>query len=267
VTSNSSPSRKTASVKVSSVKRETMFPSVPVTRSIRAAFIGDNRHHSPQIVHVFFRFARSIARNRLETKGIQGKKSFGNCNHPVQPTIESCNFVRQSDNPPMPHSTRAVDLKIREQAKAMFLAGASFPQVSESLGVAESTLKAWVYRFGWNKVKRSVQPLMQSLVVKEQTKVSAGIASGLEQEGRKLRETLSKDLQGTATRLASHWASPDSIREELERSQVVRQVTAVAAQIYGWDKESVTSTVRIGAMGSLDDQGEGENAVIEAPSE
>jgi len=160
-----------------------------------------------------------------------------------------------------------IDAKKREQAKALFLSGITMEQVAEAVEVNLSTVKSWAHRYKWPTVKRQVRPLVQSMLVQEQTKVSAGIAAGLEAEGRKLRETLSKDLQGTATRLASHWASPDSIREELERSQVVRQVAAVASQIYGWDKESVTSTVRIGAMGQLDDQGEGENAVIEAGPE
>jgi transposase len=163
--------------------------------------------------------------------------------------------------------TRALDLALRDKAKALFLAGASIPQTAESLGIAESTVRAWVYRYKWATVKRSVKPLVQSLVTSETTRVAAGIERGLEQEGRELRKKLSLDLQGTAKRLGEQWASPDSIREELERSQVVRQVAAVASTLYGWDKESITSTVRIGAMGSLDDQGEGENAVIESPSE
>ncbi len=48
---------------------------------------------------------------------------------------------------------------------------------------------------------------------------------------------------------------------------MLQKAAAVASTVHGWDRESVTSTVRIGAMGQLDDQGEGENAVIEAPSE
>ena len=162
----------------------------------------------------------------------------------------------------MPHRP-TLDPSLRDKAKSLYLSGITMEQVADSLQVSLATIKTWSHRYQWPKIRREVKPVLRNLLVQEQVKVSAGIQKGLEQEGRKLRETLSLDLQGTATRLASHWASPDSIREELERSQVVRQVTAVAAQIYGWDKESITSTVRIGAMSSLDEGAEGEMPVVD----
>lgn len=175
---------------------------------------------------------------------------------PVAPTSPS------GHHPPEMRTNAPLDVSLREKAKALFLQGASQAQIAESLGVRENTIKTWAHRYHWPSVKRSVKPILQTLVLTEQTRVSAGIQAGLEEQGRRLRETLSNDLHRTAGRLEDRWASPDSIREELERSQVVRQVAAVASQVYGWDRESVTSTVRVGAMGE-EESGEGEEVVVQ----
>jgi hypothetical protein len=94
---------------------------------------------------------------------------------------------------------------------------------------------------------------------------ASGLADGMEQEGREIRKLLSKAVHRQVERVGQ--ADPETLRDEMDVATVLQKAAAVASTVHGWDRESVTSTVRIGAMGQLDDQGEGENAVIEAPSE
>lgn len=214
----------------------------------------------------FFASPRHSNVNRCKRRKFKRRKKAStgetDCETSVKPQAPVAPSSPSGHYPPEMRTNAPLDVSLREKAKALFLQGASQAQIAESLGVRENTIKTWAHRYHWPTVKRSVKPILQTLVLTEQTRVSAGIQAGLEEEGRQLRKSLSMDLQRTAGRLSGQWASPDSIREELERAQVVRQVAAVASQVYGWDRESITSTVRVGAMGE-EEIGEGEVPLVQ----
>ena len=152
-----------------------------------------------------------------------------------------------------------------EAAKALYLAGNSAPKVAELTGIPLGSVKAYAYRHRWDSIRQRALPKIIEARVTTTKAYASGLADGMEQEGREIRKLLSKAVHRQVERVGQ--ADPETLRDEMDVATVLQKAAAVASTVHGWDRESVTSTVRIGAMGQLDDQGEGENAVIEAPSE
>lgn len=142
-----------------------------------------------------------------------------------------------------------------EQAKAIFLAGHSVAKVSEMTGIPIGTVKAYAYRHRWDSIRAKTLPKILEARITTTKAYATGLHDGIEQEGRKVRTLLSKAVSRQVERIAD--ADPETLRDELDVATILQKAAGVASTTYGWDRESVSTSVRIGAMGEVDELGEG----------
>ena len=148
-----------------------------------------------------------------------------------------------------------------KDALALFLGGASVHQISEKLAIPLGSVKARAYRDRWVEVRNRAKPLAAEIRMTTTRAFLEGRNDGMEERGRKLRQNLSKAIHDQLERLPSY--APETLRDELDIGVVLKNASGVAATVHGWDRESVTSTVRVGAMGGLDEPGDGEMPVVD----
>lgn len=141
-----------------------------------------------------------------------------------------------------------------EAAKDMYAKGETLQEISQKLGIPLGSLKVKAWRHKWDGMR--VRTL--TAVVTETKAFQRQGNEGLEERGRKIRTTLSKAIERQAGRLADQ--PTECLRDELDLASAIGKAAAAASLIHGWDRESISTSVRIGAMGEVDAE-EGARAI------
>lgn len=145
-----------------------------------------------------------------------------------------------------------------EHAKALFISGHSTGKVAEITGIPIGTVKAYAYRHRWDSIRAKAKVTLADTRITVTKAFLDGKAEGMEEEGRKVRKLLSKAVSRQVERIAD--ADPETLRDELDVATILQKAAGVASTTYGWDRESVSTSVRIGAMGEVDAEGEQQDA-------
>lgn len=134
-----------------------------------------------------------------------------------------------------------------EQAKVLYCAGHSTAKIGEMLGIPVGTVKAYAYRHRWDAVRQRAKPVLLEARITTTKAYASGREDGMEEEGRKVRRLLSRAVCRQMERMVE--TTPETLRDEMDVAAVLAKAAGVATTTYGWDRESITSTVRVGAMG------------------
>lgn len=135
-----------------------------------------------------------------------------------------------------------------EQAKAMKLAGDTWPVISAAVGIPQGTLRAKYYREGMPKLEKRIEAER----VRNPTGIPQIASEAIEDISRRVRDLLAADSLATSLRVQQY--NPADIREEGMRESVMGSLVKRSAQVLGWESASSTVQVQVGVIASLPDR-------------
>lgn len=123
---------------------------------------------------------------------------------------------------------------LKEQARAMYLAGKPMNEVAEIVGISCHAVRQWAHRNKW-------QPQRAAVIADVQKVVTAKVTDALAGDSRRVRETLSRAVTKQAKAL-SQVSNPTlaNLRSTPKRqglAAVTKTVVDSAAALYGWDSD------------------------------
>lgn len=143
--------------------------------------------------------------------------------------------------PPIPQ-------ELWEKARAMRIAGASWPVIARDVQLNEGSLRARWAREKGAKLCRAIDAARISIPQKRLSDTEATI----EDISRRVRDLLAADSLATSLRVAQY--DPQDIREEGMRESVMGSLVKRSAQVLGWESASSTVQVQVGVIASLPDR-------------
>lgn len=133
----------------------------------------------------------------------------------------------------------ALSNDVRDQAKALYLAGIPLSDIGQKLDTRRDTIAKWVIRYEWHVQKAAVDTQVKKAI-------SNTVVSALSKRGANQRQALAQELEAQAATLA---ASPPAIgdlhntKARQGRAAMVKTLVEASSVVYGWQEQ--------GAMGII----------------
>lgn len=128
----------------------------------------------------------------------------------------------------------AVDPTLREQARALYIAGQTPVNIGSSLSLKPTTISRWALRFDWRKDRAVVTQAAKKVV-------ELTVQSQLQEQGSRIRERIASSIEAQALMLSD---SPPTCLDDLRNTPdrqglaaVTKTVVEAASAVFGWNAE------------------------------
>ena len=152
--------------------------------------------------------------------------------------------ARKVERTPIPH-------ELWERAKALKLAGMSWPDISRETGINLSTLRVKSTREGIPALTKRIEEAKSLSSPERKVQIASQTIDDI---SRKVRDLLASDSLATAERLKSY--DPQDIREESLREQVASSLVKRSSVVLGWESQQSNVQVSVIGLAVLQDRDE-----------
>lgn len=163
---------------------------------------------------------------------------------PILPTVPTVATRPHPGRPPLPpllpqpkltytkQPGKSYPAATRNKAKAMIISGASATRVGAAIGISPITIRKWVERFGWGRLRQESQAVVAQVVTRT---VGAVNGAGVRQ---RVAEGLERDASAYANR-----SEPKTLDGLRAHSEIARTLVSASAPVFGWTDQITESLV------------------------